>query len=117
MYPDVAALAFLETGRVDPPELLAARLEMVRDEWLPTLIWPAFEQPEHFRETWQAQRRAAEERYAADVLRQRLLWARWAYDRGDLAKTVKEYALAGVAGLSAADNRRYVMARRRIDAH
>jgi hypothetical protein len=117
LYPDVAALASLETGRVDSPELLTARLEMVRDEWLPTLIWPAFEQPERFREAWRAQRREAEERYVADVLRQRLQQARRAYDRGDFATAVEKYTLAGVAGLSAADNRRYVMARRRIDAH
>jgi hypothetical protein len=87
----------------------------VRDEWLPTLVWPAFEQPERFRKAWQAQRRETEERYVAGVLHHRLLQARWAYDRGDFAQALEHYTLAGVADLSAADNHRYVLARRGVE--
>lgn len=115
LYPDVAALGFLETGRVDSRELLAARLEMVRDEWLPSLVWPAFEQPERFREVWLAQRCESEQTYVANVLRQRLLRARRAYERGDFAAALEHYTQAGLADLSAVDNRRYVMARRSVE--
>lgn len=112
LYPDVAALRSLAMCRIDSAELLVTRLEMVHDSWLPALIWPAFEQPERFLKAWQARRREAEETYVADALQQRLLRARWAYDRGEFAKAVEQYALAGLPDLSAADNRRYVLARR-----
>jgi hypothetical protein len=48
------------------------------------------------------------------VRKQRIDQARWAYDHGDPAKAVEQYTLAGISDLTAADRRRYTMARREV---
>lgn len=112
LFPEVEALAARETCEFDSAELLEARLVEIRDDWLGRLIWPVFEKPERFRAGWLAQQAESEKRYEADVRRERLVQARWAYDHDNLARAVEQYTLAGLDDLTAADRRRYTMARR-----
>lgn len=112
LFPAVPGLAAVETSQFSSIGTLRSRLVKVRDAWLDEYIWPAFAQPERFRRAWLDQQDEAEQRYRTDVLQQRLRQARAAFDRGNLQQAAEQYTLAGLDELSAADRRRYVVARR-----
>ena len=111
-YPDVVELRDPAVVRFNSQQSLEAQIATIRDEWLSRFIVPLIGDEERLRAVWLETERELDDEYNRRVREQELRRARRMYDAGDYRGDFDAYVLYGVDTLSAADRRRYVMARR-----
>jgi hypothetical protein len=114
-YPDVPELQVPATMEFNSQQSLVARIERVRDDWLPKLILPLFVDDSRLWAAWGELSREINEEgieNARQMLVQQIRRARQRFDTGDYEGAIQIYAACSPASLTAADRRRFAMARK-----
>ena len=111
-YPAVPELRDPAVIEFDSQRALEGKIAHFHDVWLPGLVVPLLDDEARLRSVWLQMSRDLDDEYDRRVREQELRRARRMYDAGDYRGAFDAYVLYGVDTLSAADRRRYVMARR-----
>lgn len=113
-YPDRAELQDPSLMAFSSQEELDQRLAHVRDNWFPRFVLPLMESEDRLGAVLLEQESELLEEHDRLRVERHLRQARALFDAGDYQGAVDSYGMAGIETLSAADTRRFVIARRHL---